>query len=241
MSFGIVSIVGAGPGDPELLTRAAVRRLRRADLVLFDALAEPDARRFARRARRLFVGKRAGRPAVGQEAIVRRLIAGARRGLRVVRLKGGDAFVFGRGGGEALALAGVPVTYRGVAAGFVVLTGHAESTFIPLLESLAPNILTLVVLMGVTTRAAVAATLLRVGWRADTPVALMLGASTPAASRWTGTLAQLREVALDDALDQPGTIVVGDVVRLASMIDPGIDRASHLTKSTVPERPTCTR
>jgi len=106
----LVSLVGAGPGDPGLLTRTALARLRRADLVLFDALVNPDVVALARRARRFPVGKRAGRPSMAQETIHALMIRAARRGQRVVRLKGGDPFVFGRGGEEALALraAGIP-------------------------------------------------------------------------------------------------------------------------------------
>ena len=136
---GHVSLVGAGPGDPGLLTRTAIARLRAADLVLYDALIDDRILRYARRAQRFFVGKRAGRHAMTQAAIQALMIRAARRGRRVVRLKGGDPFVFGRGGEEALALqhagvpydvvpgissaiaapasAGIPVTHRGVAVG----------------------------------------------------------------------------------------------------------------------------
>ena len=134
---GFVSLVGAGPGDPELLTLKAVRRLGEADLVLYDALVETATLSYAARAQRFFVGKRAGRPAIRQDAINRLMIREARRGRRIVRLKCGDPFVFGRGGEEALALAaagipceivpgissaiaapmlaGIPVTHRGLA------------------------------------------------------------------------------------------------------------------------------
>src|SRR5262245_34959799 len=107
---GHVSLVGAGPGDPGLLTRRAIAELRRADLVLYDALIDERILRYARKAQRFFVGKRAGRHAMTQRAIESLMIRAARRGRRVVRLKGGDPFVFGRGGEEALALqrAGVP-------------------------------------------------------------------------------------------------------------------------------------
>ena len=109
---GMVSLVGAGPGDPGLLTRAAVARLRRADLILFDALVSPAVLRLARRARRFPVGKRAGRPSMRQETIHALMIRAARRGDRVVRLKGGDPFVFGRGGEEALALRAANVAFE---------------------------------------------------------------------------------------------------------------------------------
>ena len=107
---GSVALVGAGPGDPDLLTRRAATRLEQADLVLYDALVDPDVLELAGAAQRIYVGKRAGRPAMRQESINRLLIRAAQRGRRVVRLKGGDPFVFGRGGEEALALvaAGIP-------------------------------------------------------------------------------------------------------------------------------------
>src|SRR6202030_816900 len=143
---GHVSLVGAGPGDPGLLTRLAVARLRAANLVLYDALVDERVLRLARRGPRVFVGERAGRHALSQEEIHTVMIRAARRGRRVVRLKGGDPFVFGRGGEEMLALqragvpfdvvpgvtsalaapalAGIPMTHRGVASAFLVVSGH---------------------------------------------------------------------------------------------------------------------
>ena len=141
---GWVSLVGAGPGDPGLLTRKAIARLRAADLVLYDALIDERILRYARRAQRFYVGKRAGRHAMTQQAIHTLMIRAARKGRRVVRLKGGDPFVFGRGGEEALALqragiaydvvpgvssaiaapasAGIPVTHRGISSAFLVVS-----------------------------------------------------------------------------------------------------------------------
>ena len=154
---GHVSLVGAGPGDPGLLTRMAIARLRAAELVLYDALIDERILRYARKAQRFFVGKRAGRHAMTQAGIQALMIRAARRGRRVVRLKGGDPFVFGRGGEEALALqqagipydvvpgvssaiaapasAGIPVTHRGLASGFLVVSGHEEAAF----ASVIPN------------------------------------------------------------------------------------------------------
>jgi uroporphyrin-III C-methyltransferase/precorrin-2 dehydrogenase/sirohydrochlorin ferrochelatase len=237
---GHVSLVGAGPGDPELLTVKAVRRLAEADLVLYDALIEAETLQFATRARRFFVGKRAGRPAIRQDAINRLMIREARRGHRVVRLKCGDPFVFGRGGEEALALAaagvpceiipgissaiaapllaGIPVTHRGLASAFVVVSGHAETAYGPVLRSLAPDSATVVVLMGLANRAALARELRAAGWGAQTPAALVRGASRPGSDEWYGTLDALAvDVSLIDG-DMPGIIVVGAVAGLARIL-----------------------
>ena len=248
---GFVWLVGAGPGDPELMTRRAARVLGEADLVLYDALVDPRALDLAPQARRFPVGKRAGGPSIRQETINRLMVRAARRGQRVVRLKCGDPFVLGRGGEEALALvaagvafevvpgvtsavaaaalAGIPVTHRGLAAGFVVVSGHAEAAYAPVLDSLAPHALTVVVLMGLGSRAAVAARLLARGWSPLTPAAVVLGAATDEARTWTGTLGALGSVPLADAeprgreardgdADPPGTIVVGAVVSLAAVL-----------------------
>jgi uroporphyrin-III C-methyltransferase/precorrin-2 dehydrogenase/sirohydrochlorin ferrochelatase len=229
MSVGLVSLVGAGPGDPELLTLRAVKRLQEADVVLYDALVDRSVLQFAPRARHAFVGKRAGRHSIEQSTIERLLIRHARRGERVVRLKSGDPFVFGRGGEEALALAaagvpcevvpgvssavagpalaGIPVTHRGLSTAFLVVAGHAESAFAPALQSLQPNAATLVVLMGLAHRAQIASLLLARGWPAATPAAVILGASTEREDLWRGPLAELGNCSTE--VDQPGLIVVG--------------------------------
>ena len=202
---GFVSLVGAGPGDPDLLTRRAARRLAQADVVLYDALVNPDVLTLAGSAQRIFVGKRAGRPQVPQVFINRLLIRAARRGRKVVRLKGGDPFVFGRGGEEALALvaagvpfevvpgvssaiaapalAGIPVTHRGAAAGFVVVSGHATAAYAPILSSLAPQSATVIVMMGLGSSAAIAALLIERGWTPSTPAAVVFGAATAGRGR----------------------------------------------------------
>ena len=237
---GFVSLVGAGPGDPELLTVRAVRRLNDADLVLYDALVSTDTLAYAARARRFFVGKRAGRPAISQDAINRLMIREARRGCAVVRLKCGDPMVFGRGGEEALALAaagipceivpgvttavaaaglaGIPVTHRGLSSAFVVVSGHAESAFGPVLRSLAPHTATVVVMMGLGNRAAIRRTLLDAGWSRRTPAAVLLGASTRDAHGWHASLDHL-DGGLSTPDDRaPGTIVIGAVASLAAAI-----------------------
>jgi uroporphyrin-III C-methyltransferase/precorrin-2 dehydrogenase/sirohydrochlorin ferrochelatase len=237
---GSVSIVGAGPGDPGLLTRAALVRLRRADLVLFDALVSPETLALARRARRFSVGKRAGRPSMRQETIHALMIRAARRGQRVVRLKGGDPFVFGRGGEEALALraagvafevipgvsaaisapalAGIPVTHRGVASAFTVVSGHAASAYEPVLDQMRPGAATLVLLMAVATQDAIAAALVARGWPPATSAALIFAASRGDGETWIGTLAEIAAGHGPHPIDRPGTLVVGDVVRLHAVI-----------------------
>jgi uroporphyrin-III C-methyltransferase len=235
---GFVSLVGAGPGDVELLTLRAVKRLREADLVLYDALVEQELLELAPQAKRFFVGKRAGRHSIDQDGIHALLIRAARRGERVVRLKCGDPFVLGRGGEEALALeaagvayevvpgvssaiaapalAGIPVTHRGIATGFAVLSGHAEAAFAPALDSIAPNALTIVVLMGLRTRTEIAARLIARGWSTTTPAAIVVGASHEGTARWIGTLATIGEAMIDSEL--AGVIVIGGVVALATQI-----------------------
>jgi len=234
---GFVSLVGAGPGDPDLLTLRAVDRLRGADLVLYDALVDRAALRHAPQARWAYVGKRAGRHSIAQETIERVMIRRALRGERIVRLKSGDPVVFGRGGEEALALAeagvpceivpgvssavaapalsGIPVTHRGLASAFLVVSGHAEEAYGPVLRSLSPGSATLVILMGIATRASTSALLLARGWPADTPAAILFSASRPDASAWRGTLAGVASAPRSGA---PGIIVVGSTVALADRL-----------------------
>lgn len=248
-----VSLVGAGPGDPGLLTRRAVERLAGADLVLYDALVDRRILDLAPHARRVFVGKRAARPAVSQDFINRFLVRSARRGLHVVRLKGGDPFVFGRGGEEALALvaagiafeivpgvssaiaapalSGIPVTHRAIASGFVVVSGHSPDAYAPVLSSLPPRAATIVVLMGLANAAAIAALLIGAGWDHETPAAVIVSAATEDMNVRTGTLETL---ASDAAVsDGPGTIVIGDVVRLRSALAAGEREQPSAIRRTV--------
>jgi uroporphyrin-III C-methyltransferase/precorrin-2 dehydrogenase/sirohydrochlorin ferrochelatase len=234
---GFVALVGAGPGDPGLLTRAGADRLARADVVFYDALVDEAVLELAPRAHRFFVGKRAGKPSISQRAIERLLVGAAERGQRVVRLKCGDPFVFGRGGEEcdalaaagvpfevipgvssaisAPALAGIPVTHRGLSTGFAVVAGHAGSSSGALLDAIAPGAMTLVVLMGVAHRAGTAAHLLERGWSGETPAAIVLGGSSPDAFTWRGTLAGLGAAALPpERLHLPGILVIGAVAAL---------------------------
>jgi uroporphyrin-III C-methyltransferase len=237
---GHVSLVGAGPGDPGLLTRTAIARLRTADVVFYDALLDPRILRYARRAQRFFVGKRARRHAMPQRTIEALLVRAARRGKHVVRLKGGDPFVFGRGGEEALALqqagisfeivpgvtsavaapaaAGIPVTHRGVASAFLVVSGHDEDAFAATMRQMEPHGATVVVLMGLERSASLAGRLLAHGWAAGTPAAVILDATRPDQHVWLGTLERLAAGEFAPGSTGAGTIVVGDVVRMAARI-----------------------
>jgi uroporphyrin-III C-methyltransferase/precorrin-2 dehydrogenase/sirohydrochlorin ferrochelatase len=229
-----VSLVGAGPGDPELWTVRALKRVQEADLVLYDALIDADALRGLTHAPCFCVGKRAGRASVRQETIHRLMIRAAREGKRVVRLKGGDPFVFGRGAEEAIALtnagiafvvvpgvtsavaaaelAGIPVTHRGVSTGFLVVAGHTGEPLQRAIGGTRPGSVTLVVMMGVAGRAEIAATLMASGWDAALPAAIVCGASTPDEWIWTGTLASIG--AAPAPADVAGVLVVGEVVNV---------------------------
>jgi len=238
---GFVSLVGAGPGDPDLLTlkaaaigRGGSRSLRWIGLHRGFEVGGQGALLFRRQAR-------AGRHGIQQEEIHALMIKEARRGRRVVRLKCGDPFVLGRGGEEALALAeagipfevvpgvsaavaapalaGIPVTHRGATSGFLVVSGHAEAAYRPALASLAPNAATVVILMGLSARAPISGLLLERGWARETPAAILLGASTPSSWTWTGFLVDLGAVEIpNEVRDLPGCLCVGEVVSLAGRL-----------------------
>ena len=237
---GRVALVGAGPGDPELMTVRGMALLRRADVVVYDRLLDPRLLDEAPLgAQRIFVGKARGAHVVPQARINALLIAHARRGRRVVRLKGGDPFVFGRGGEEADALAtagipfevvpgvsaavavpayaGIPVTHRGVASSFAVVTGHEDETRTEAAVDwarLATAVDTLVILMGARNLRRVAAKLLEGGRRPDTPVALIRWGTTHSQVTLTGRLDEIGGRAEAVRLAPPVVAVVGDVVAL---------------------------
>ena len=228
-----VALVGAGPGDPDLLTVRAARLLAGADVVVHDALVADSVLALAAPTAELIdVGKRPG-AGVAQDLINLLLVRLAREGKRVVRLKGGDPFVFGRGGEEAVALAeagivceivpgitsaiaapaaaGIPVTYRGLAASFTVVTGHRQHGETPVnWAALAQAGGTIVVLMGVAQRGEIAAALLAGGLPADTPVAAVGSATT---GEQTVVRCRLTDLA-HTAVHAPATIVIGPVAAL---------------------------
>ena len=238
MRVGTVYLVGAGPGDPGLITVRGLRLLKKAEVIVYDRLVNPSLVAEApREALRIFCGKRAQAHSLPQGRINDLLIAHARRGRCVVRLKGGDPFVFGRGGEEAEALAaagipfevvpgvssavavpayaGIPLTHRRFSSSFAVISGHEEACKAePAVDwgRVATAVDTLVVLMGARTLPRIVARLLAHGRSPDTPVALIRWGTTEAQETITGTLADIVDHAV--ALQPPVVAVVGDVVRL---------------------------
>ena len=232
---GHVAIVGAGPGDPGLMTVRGRALLRRAEVIVYDRLVDPRLLDEAPRARRVYAGKASGDHALPQEQINAILVHHAQRGRRVVRLKGGDPFVFGRGGEEAEALAaagvtfaivpgvsaavaapayaGIPLTHRGVASSFTVVTGHeaCDGNAVDWTR-LSASTETLVVLMGLAALPRIALTLIAHGRAPSTPVAVVHAATTSSQVTITGRLDDIAERAADVA--PPAVIVIGDVVRL---------------------------
>jgi uroporphyrinogen III methyltransferase / synthase len=239
---GKVYLVGAGPGDPGLMTVRGLELLRRADVLVYDQLVNPALLEEARStAVRIYVGKKAGCHCIAQEEINEVLIRYGRQGYEVVRLKGGDPFVFGRGGEEAEALAdadipfvvvpgvssaiagpayaGIPLTHRKFASSFAVVTGHeARKTQSSVdWKKLATAVDTLVILMGLHNLPAIVAKLTAYGRSPETPVALVRWGTTPEQQTVIGTLADIVEKSA--LLKAPVLIVVGDVVNLRDKLD----------------------
>ncbi|SFU97321.1 uroporphyrinogen-III C-methyltransferase [Pseudoduganella namucuonensis] len=236
---GKVTLVGAGPGDPDLLTIKAVKAIESADVLLVDDLVNPEILAFAPPAARVIqVGKRGGCQQTPQEFIERLMIAEARAGHHVVRLKGGDPYLFGRGGEERAHLmargvavdvvpgissglaapssVGIPLTHREWSQGAVFVTGHGkDAASEPNWGALAQSGLTLVIYMGVARCAAIQAGLLAGGARPDTPVAVVQSATRDAQRQLITTLGELPAALAASGLGSPAIIVVGDVVRCA--------------------------
>jgi len=241
---GRVYLVGAGPGDPELLTIKGLRCLQAAQVVVYDRLVNVALLDEApREAHRIFVGKRSGHCSPRQEEINAILIEQARLGQRVVRLKGGDPFVFGRGGEEALALAeagvpfeivpgvtsaiavpayaGIPVTHRGQASTLTIVTGHetSNSAAPPIhWEALAQVGGTLVILMGIGTLATISQRLLAAGLAPATPVAVIERGTVAEQRAVRGPLAEIVERVVTAGLHTPAVVVIGHVVDLGARL-----------------------
>lgn len=243
-SSGKVILLGAGPGDPELITVKGLRSLRKADVIIYDRLVCPQLLDEASvHALRVFVGKKAGRCSMKQEEINTLLISYARQGHLVVRLKGGDPFVFGRGGEEALALAaagipfevvpgissalavpasaGIPVTHRGLATSVTIVTGHEQhgldSSTVDW-ERLAMLGGTLVILMGVEALPHICQRLLTAGLAPDTLAAVIQQGTMPGQRVVTAPLVYIAEQAREAAIKSPAVIIIGEVVALGDVL-----------------------
>lgn len=237
---GIVYIVGAGPGDPDLITLRGARILESAEVVLYDRLVDPALlERTPPYALRIFVGKRCGRASVTQEEINATMIEHAREGRRVVRLKGGDPFVFGRGAEECLALsgagipfevvpgvssalaapayAGIPLTHRNLAGSFTVISGHLHGGSDPHDWTALASAPTLVVLMGLGSLATISARLTAAGRSPETPAAVVRSGATAMQETVVANLATIARAAL--GIEPPAVVVIGEVAALASRLE----------------------
>ncbi len=247
---GIVHIVGAGPGDPELLSLKALRLLREADVVIYDKLVGPEILDYARRdAERLYVGKAKADHSKSQDEINWLMAAQARQGKRVVRLKGGDPYVFGRGGEErafleaqgvpvtvvpgitaavgCAAAAGIPLISRGTAQAVTFLTGHAQSGGEPDLDwrQLAHLNQTLAIYMGVSTAGVIARRLIENGLSPTTPAAIVENGTLASQKTVTGRLCELESLVAEAGIAGPALIIVGEVVRLGSLATDSLPHA----------------
>src|SRR5439155_11858663 len=244
-SKGTVYLVGAGPGDPGLLTLRGAELLGRADVVVYDALVNAELLRLApKEAEIIYAGKRAKEHAIQQKELNQLLISKAQSGKTVVRLKGGDPYVFGRGGEEAEELAdahvpfevvpgvssfvavpnygGVPLTHREFASKLTLITGHEdpakEASSIDLAQ-VAKTPGTKVIMMGTDRIGEIANTLVRHGMDATTPVAMVRWGTTGRQQSIQGTLATIGKVAVREKIGPPTVAVVGEVVKLRSKLN----------------------
>lgn len=242
-TMGKVYLVGAGPGDPELITVKGLTCIQRADVILYDRLINEELLSYAKPdAELIFCGKLPGCHAMQQETINRALVLHAKKGKTVVRLKGGDPFVFGRGGEEAEALvkhgiefeivpgvtsaiaaaayAGIPVTHREFSSSVAFVTGHRREGSGDEIqwESLAKGIDTIAIYMGIQRLSSICSQLMKYGKSPETPAAVIEWGTTSAQRTVTGTLATIAEIAANEQMRNPSMVIIGEVVRLRANI-----------------------
>ncbi|EMA6342049.1 uroporphyrinogen-III C-methyltransferase [Bacillus cytotoxicus] len=241
--MGKVYIVGAGPGDPELISVKGVKCIEQADVILYDRLVNKELLSYAKPdADLIYCGKLPNYHTMKQETIHAFLVKYAKKGKVVTRLKGGDPFVFGRGGEEAEALAkhsipfeivpgitagiaasayaGIPVTHREVSASFAVVTGHRKEGAAEEIkwENLAEGVDTLAVYMGVSNLPYICEQLLKYGKEAETPAAIIEWGTTSSQRTVVGTLGTIVSIAESENIQNPSMIVIGEVVRFREKI-----------------------
>lgn len=240
MKMGKVYLVGAGPGDPELLSIKALKILEKANVVIYDRLVTRAILQLVpKQAEKIYVGKRSGKHHISQDKINEISIEEARKGKVVVRLKGGDSFLFGRGGEEAQELckagiqfevvpgvtsalaapayAGIPLTHRKFASSLAIVTGHEDPTKFEnrvKWEKLATSVDTIVVLMGIKNLERIVERLLKGGREPQTSIAIIEWGTTTNQRTTIGTLSNIALMAKERKVKAPAVIVIGDVVKL---------------------------
>jgi uroporphyrin-III C-methyltransferase len=234
---GKVYLIGAGPGDPELITIKALKALQTADVILIDDLVNRELLQHAPKARVIEAGKRGGCKSTPQHFINRMMVALAEQGQVVARLKGGDPFLFGRGGEEILALRtagiaveaipgitsgiaapaniGIPVTHRELSHGVTFITGHTQNAEALDWHALVQGGTTLVIYMGMKRLATIVTDLMAAGMNPDTPAAAIQQGTLPQQRHIVSTVSMLPMAVQQQGLTSPGIIVIGDVVRRA--------------------------
>ena len=252
--MGKVFIVGAGPGDPDLITVKGLKCIKEADVILYDRLVNKELLDYAKPdAELIFVGKLPNYHGVIQDRIHQLLVLHGRKGKVVTRLKGGDPFVFGRGAEEAEvcaeagipfeiipgitsgiaapAYAGIPVTHRDHASSFAIVTGHMREGKADSIqwEALATGIDTLAIYMGVGNLPYICQQLIKYGRATTTPVALIHWGTTAAQQTITGTLATIVDIVANEKIQNPSMIVVGEVVKMREKIQ-WFEKQSYLEK-----------
>ncbi len=238
---GTVSLVGAGPGDPDLLTVKALRVIQQADLILFDRLVSEDIRAlFPASTPAIYVGKVKDRHSIPQDQLNELLVTKARQGLNVCRLKGGDSLVFGRGSEEMLRLkkdgievelvpgitaasgcttyAGIPLTHRGLSQGCTFVTAHAEKDLNVSWSALAGLNHTLVFYMGLSKAGMISSELIEAGLNPATPIAFIENGCCPQQRTIVGALSEMTELVERESIKSPALIVVGETVKLSEQL-----------------------